>query len=57
MLTGQPPIPPERSLLTTGMLATCFESKGREGPGVARPDLDITYEPNPLPEQWYEVLH
>jgi hypothetical protein len=44
-LTGTPPIPPERTLLTTGVLAYAVESHARGGELLATPDLDVAYGP------------
>lgn len=41
-VTGKPPYPWERTVLTTGALALLFESK-RTGKPVETPDLDIRY--------------
>lgn len=41
-LTGKPPYPWERTVLTTGVLAMLFESK-RAGKRVETPDLDVKY--------------
>lgn len=42
LATGQPPNPPERTLLVTGALAFCFESK-REKKPVETPQLAVRY--------------
>ncbi|MFN0100878.1 MAG: hypothetical protein ACKV2U_02185 [Bryobacteraceae bacterium] len=42
MLTGRPPYPAERTVLTTGALAHLFDSI-RSGKRVETPDLDIRY--------------
>jgi hypothetical protein len=42
LATGQAPNPVERTLLTTGALAFCFESK-RTGKLVETPQLQVSY--------------
>jgi hypothetical protein len=42
IVTGREPYPPERTLLTTGILAQAFASK-RTGQPVANNDLLISY--------------
>ncbi|WP_051669504.1 hypothetical protein [Bryobacter aggregatus] len=41
-ISGKEPYPPERTLVTTGILAYAFASKRSKGP-VMTPDLDIRY--------------
>lgn len=55
-LTGSPPAPAERTLLTTGLLSYLVESHYRGGVRIPTPDLDISYHPTPLPTSWTEVL-
>ncbi len=44
MNTGKEPYPPERTLLTTGALALCFDAK-RAGRALQTPQLSISYRP------------
>lgn len=55
-LTGKPTAPPERTYLTTGILAYGVESHFRGGVTLETPDLNIAYKPMPVPAQWKEVL-
>jgi hypothetical protein len=57
MITGEPAIPLERVVLTTGLLAFAFDSIVRGGTWVRTPELGITYSPQPMPSNWREVLH
>lgn len=51
LATGKAPNPPERTLLTTGALAFCFESR-RRGKPIDTPELDVRYR---APEHsWFE---
>jgi hypothetical protein len=43
VLTGQPPNPVERTLLTTGILAFAFDSLYRGSAAIATPQLEISY--------------
>ena len=52
LATGDPPNAVERTLLTTGALAFCFESKRRKTP-VDTPQLDITYR-GPV-HSWFQT--
>jgi len=52
LMTGKPPNPVERTLLTTGALAFCFESK-RTGKRVETPQLAISYR-GPA-RAWFET--
>jgi hypothetical protein len=47
-LTGRPPSPVERTLLTTGILEAVMISHHRDGAPVETPHLDITYRPAEL---------
>ncbi len=47
--TGKELYPPDRTLLTTGVLSFAFESRRRKAP-VATPELDVTYQ---TPEDVY----
>jgi len=51
LATGKPPNPVERTLLTTGTLASCFESK-RAGRAIDTPQLAISYRAPAQP--WFE---
>lgn len=55
-ITGKPPIPPERTYLTTGVLAYLMDSHYQGDVRLETPDLDISYKPRLLPESWREVL-
>jgi hypothetical protein len=46
-LTGKPPYPIERTLLTTGLTANGVESLYRKQARVETPQLAIRYQPNP----------
>ena len=52
LATGKPPNPVERTLLTTGTLASCFESK-RAGKAIDTPQLAISYRAPAKP--WFET--
>ena len=52
LATGVPPNPVERTLLTTGALAFCFESR-RTGRVVETPDLAVSYRAPAHP--WFET--
>lgn len=56
-LTGRPVAPGARTYLTTGVLAYGMDSHYRDGATLAAPDLDVRYEPMPLPAVWREVMH
>ena len=45
LLSGKPPSPVERTLLTTGVLEAAMLSHHRDGGRVATPHLDIAYAP------------
>ncbi|MGH9667117.1 MAG: hypothetical protein ACRD9L_22055, partial [Bryobacteraceae bacterium] len=51
--TGEPPNPVERTLLTTGALAFCFESKRQGKKLVATPQLDVRYR-GPV-HSWFQT--
>ena len=55
-LTGRPTEPPERTYLTTGILAYVVESHHRGGIRLETPDLDIAYRPPARRDTWTEVL-
>jgi hypothetical protein len=44
-LTGKPTYPVERTLLTTGLVATAVDSLHREQVRIDTPHLDIAYQP------------
>jgi hypothetical protein len=46
-LDGKPPIPIERTLLTTGLTAAGVESLYRGQTRVQTPNLAVRYQPNP----------
>jgi hypothetical protein len=48
-LTGTAPMPPERNLLTTGMLAAAFDSRAADGEWIDTPELRIAYRTNNVP--------
>jgi hypothetical protein len=50
-LTGSPVIPPERTYLTTGILAHLMESHYQGGVRLSPPDLDIAYTTTRLPSR------
>lgn len=56
MITGSPPIAPERVLLTTGIQAYAFASAAAGGDWIEVDDLDIRYTAPSVPEEWHEVL-
>ncbi len=47
MLSGKPPNPIERTLLTTGLVAAGVESLWRKGERIETPHLAVRYRPNP----------
>jgi hypothetical protein len=47
IISGKPPFPVERTLLTTGLVAAGVESLWRQGEPVDTPHLAIRYRPNP----------
>lgn len=55
-LTGKPTAPGERTYLTTGILAYGVESHFQGSKLLNTPDLNIRYQPIPIPEEWKEVL-
>jgi len=53
LATGQPPSPVERTLLTTGALAFCFQSR-RTGKLVETPQLQVRYRAPA--HSWFETV-
>ncbi|MEO7142422.1 MAG: hypothetical protein ABI165_02865 [Bryobacteraceae bacterium] len=51
--TGQPPNPVERTLLTTGALAFCFESKRQGKKRIETPELQVRYR-GPV-HSWFQT--
>jgi hypothetical protein len=43
--TGRAPYPVERTLLTSGVLESCLESKAKGGRRLATPHLNVHYAP------------
>ncbi len=52
VITGEPPYPLERTLLTTGVIGAVMTSRFEGGRRVEAPHLDVTY-----PSQHPEHLH
>ena len=51
VLTGKPPYPPERTLLTSGMTLAAVESLHRKAP-VETPEMGVKYEVGPASTFW-----
>ncbi|MBI3972895.1 MAG: hypothetical protein HY332_16585 [Chloroflexi bacterium] len=49
VITGAPPYPVERTLLTTGMIDAVMISRHEGGRPIETPYLDVVYRPAPLP--------
>jgi hypothetical protein len=51
-LTGKPPFPPERTLLTTGLTEMFMKSLAQPGVTLATPQLAIAYRPGEIASVW-----